>query len=293
MAIASMTGFARAEGQFENYSWTWEAKSVNHRGLDIRCRLPNGYDHLDPIVRKGLERRVKRGSFQVALQLKRQAGLGGWRINSDVVEQILSASGQLRDRNDVAAPRMDGLLALPGVLEQAEPDEAAATAREAAMRDTLETALDALIEARRDEGARLGSIVATHLDTIERLSVEAEGAAAAQPEAIRERVSAQLAELLAAAPPLPEERLAQEIAVLANKADVREELDRLKAHGAAARELLDKPEPIGRRLDFLCQEFAREANTLCAKSVDMALTQTGLALKSSIDQLREQVQNIE
>jgi uncharacterized protein (TIGR00255 family) len=217
------------------------------------------------------------------------------RLNPAIVEQLEDIVETLSARVKVETPRLDGLLALKGVVEAVEEEEspAAREAREAAMLQDLETAIAALERARRDEGARLAVVLAGHLDGLEGLSQRAGATAALQPEAIRARLTAQVAALLDAAPQLAAERLAQEAALLATRADVREELDRLRAHVSAARDLLAEGDAVGRRLDFLCQELNREANTICSKSADIELTRIGLEIKAAVEQLREQVQNIE
>ena len=290
-----MTGYARQEGGDGLITWTWELKSVNARALDVRCRLPSAYDALEPAVRGIVQKTCARGSLQVSLSVDRGKLPTKIRLNQEILEQVVAQLRELEDTVAGAPPRLDGLLAFPGVVETVEQEETREQldAREAAMEEDLVLALEALGTMRRAEGQRLHAIASGHLDEIERLSEGATEAAGARPEAIRERLRTQVEELLQASPALPEERVAQEAAILITKADVREELDRLNTHVSAARELLAQGGPIGRRLDFLCQELNREANTLCSKSWDVALTRVGLDLKAAIEQLREQVQNIE
>ncbi len=280
-----MTGFARVEGSQDGTSWAWELKSVNSKSLDVRLRLPPGFDHLEPVLRTSLAQRLKRGAISATLSLTRDAGAGGGlRINRAALDQILAL-----------APRLDGLLALRGVLESAGEEETP-EARETLAAVFLagwEAALASLVAMREAEGARLAALLRERLAEMTSLAAAAEASAAAQPDAIRARLRSLVAALLEASPALPEERLAQEAALLVARADIREELDRLAAHLAAAQDLLREGTAIGRRFDFLCQEFNREANTLCSKSADVELTRTGLALKAAIEQLREQVQNIE
>jgi uncharacterized protein (TIGR00255 family) len=289
-----MTGFARAEGTAGSHAWTFEVKSVNGRNLDVRCRLPAGFDALEQKIRTAFAQRLKRGNVSVSLTVTRQAPATRVRVNRDILDQLLALS---RDLEGVGMdrPRIDGLLSIRGVLETAEENESEEQRAEleAAMLASLVEALDRLTDARLGEGARLLGALEEHLAEIEKLTARADASAAMQPDAIRARLRAQVAALLEAAPTLPEERLAQEAALIAAKGDIREELDRLSAHVAAARELLGQGGPIGRQLDFLCQEFNREANTLCSKSSDMELTRIGLALKVAIEHLREQIQNIE
>lgn len=292
-----MTGFARSEGRDDSLHWIWELKSVNGRALDLRCRLPAGMDALEPIARAAVAEKLRRGNVTVSLTLMRGARPPKVRINREVLDQLLAVVEELRGRMQGASPpSLDGLLAVRGVvdvIEEEEEDEAIRQARQERIAATLTEALEALREMRAAEGARLAAVVRGHLDEIDRLRQAAAATAAAQPEALRERLRAQLAELLDASLGLTEERLAQEAALIVAKGDVREELDRLAAHVAAARDLLNENGAIGRKFDFLCQEFNREANTLCSKSTDVELTRIGLALKSAIEQLREQVQNIE
>ena len=288
-------GFARQEDGDGTISWTWEIKSVNGKSLDLRCRLPSGYEALEPVVRGAAPERCARGNLQVGLSVDTSDRPLRMRVNRELLDQLLELAKTLKDAPGAAPPRLDGLLALRGVVEAVEEEDSAEdrAAREAAMAADLALALDALVGMRRAEGARLHGLVDGHLSSMAALVGQAAASAAAQPEALRQRLKERVEELLAASPALPEERLAQEAAVLITKADVREELDRLEAHLAATRELLAEGGPVGRRLDFLCQEFNREANTLCSKAPDVELTRIGLELKGVIDQLREQIQNIE
>ncbi|MEE2692254.1 MAG: YicC/YloC family endoribonuclease [Pseudomonadota bacterium] len=294
MTVSSMTGFARAEGVHEGRRWSWEVKSVNGRGLETRFRLPPGLDHIEPDLRKAAAERLSRGSLNALLSLDKPAAAGLPRVNEAALEEVLKLIEMIGARIETDRPRAEGVLAVRGVMEQddGEENEEARAALGKALVAGFAGTLDRLAQARRDEGAKLKAVLAAQIDEIERLSALARAHAETSPAAIRDRVAAQLKELLAGAA-LPEERLAQEAALLAVKADVREELDRLAAHAEQARTLLASPEPVGRRLDFLTQEFNREANTLCSKAQDMALKRLGLDLKTVIDQLREQVQNVE
>lgn len=296
MALSSMTGFSRAQGQNERCSWIWEVKSVNGRGLDVRSRLPGGFDRFDPPIRERIAARFKRGNLSCALALQWANRGTGIRVNQAVLDELIALLPEIQRRLPHAAPpRPEGLLALRGVVEavEEEADEAAQQATDAEILATLDVALDALQAARNDEGRRLADILAGQFDEIERLRGEVEAVLAGQPEAVRERMITQVKALLGEVPGLPEDRLVQEVALLLVKADPREELDRLKAHIEAGRSLLTEGEAVGRRLDFLCQEFNREANTLCSKAADVEISRRGLALKAIIDQLREQVQNVE
>ena len=290
-----MTGFARRDGGDEAVSWTWEVKSVNGRSLDVRARLPQGYESLDPAVRGAVTAACSRGNVQVNLQMKRGSAPLRLQVNEELLQQALDLMAKLEARTTAAPPRLDGILGLRGVMEAVEEEESAERqeARFAALQADLDAVLKALVVMRAAEGARLLAMARGHLDDIERLSAAARGCAATQPATLRQRLKEQLALLVEESTGVSEDRLAQELAILAGKADVREELDRLAAHVEAARELLDQGGAVGRKLDFLCQEFNREANTLCSKSADVELTRIGLDLKSSIEQLREQIQNIE
>jgi len=291
-----MTGFARVQGAHEAYAWTWEVKSVNGKGLDVRFRLPPGFDALDKEARERAAARFGRGNLFLALNLSHSQALSRYRLNPEVLDQIVAVIPEIRERlPEVSAPSLDGLLSLRGVLEvqDEEQDQDARDALNAALLDSLEEGLAALAANRDAEGARMEPLIAGHIARIGELSAAAAGVAETQPQAIRARLIAATRDLAEAVPALSEERLAQEVAVLAAKADVREELDRLAAHVEAGSELLAAGGAIGRKLDFLCQEFNREANTLCSKASDIELTRIGLDLKSVIDQLREQVQNVE
>lgn len=295
MSLSSMTGFARADGEYAGTRWHWEVRSVNGKGLDLRLRLPQGFEALEQTLRTALAERVSRGNCQATLQLDRAGREPQLRINQEALGAVIAAVRALSEHETLAPPTADGVLALKGVLETTEPpqsDEERA-GLEQALAESFAEAAAARRAARDQEGIKVEAVVSAQIDRIGTLAQDAERAAAAQPDVIRARLKAQLDELMAAQSALPEERIAQEAALLATKQDVREELDRLKAHVAQARELLVSGEPAGRRLDFLTQEFNREANTLCSKAADVELTRIGLELKAVIDQLREQVQNVE
>jgi len=295
MALASMTGFARVEGTFGDYRWHWEIRSVNGRGLDMRLRLPPGFERLEPWLRERAQKRLSRGSLTIALQLQKTQTTGAVRINQQVLETILASCEALTSTGRVEAPRADGILALKGVVEteDEETDEAEREKFDAALIDSFAEALDRLVEMRMREGEQLTSVLGARVNEIETLAAEANANPSRTPEAIGKRLNDQVKQLLEAAPTLDAERLHQEAVLLATKADIREELDRLQAHVDNARELLAGSGAVGRKLEFLSQEFNREANTICSKSNDVALTRIGLELKSVVDQLREQVQNVE
>jgi uncharacterized protein (TIGR00255 family) len=292
--IASMTGFARAEGTTDGVAWAWELRSVNGRSLELRFRLPNGWDSREAGWRDLAGRSLKRGNVSANLTIKRPSET---RLELDplALEQVLKIATDLHRRIPGSPPpSADALLSLPGVLRQAEAsrlEEQEALAAD--VQAGFIEALKGLVEARRAEGARLAAVLNHQLDTIANLCADAAIQAAGQPEAQRARMLENLQTLIRETPNLPEDRLHQEVALLASRSDVREELDRLNSHVAAAHDLLREAVNIGRKLDFLIQEFNREANTLCSKSATSALTATGLKLKAAIEQLREQVQNIE
>ena len=295
MTIKSMTGFARADGAMGNLSWHWEVRSVNGRGLDIRLRVPPGFEALESRIRETLGKRVTRGSLTVNLSVKRAHGQAQIQLNEVALKQVLEALERLQQAASVGPPSADALLGVKGVLELVEPEEGEeeAAARAECMLINLNEALDGMIQARAEEGRRLQAVVLDQLITIERSVTTIARLPARTPEAIRQRLVEQVARLMETGATLDENRLYQEAALLATRADAEEELKRLTAHISAARELLQSREPTGRRLDFLAQEFNREANTLCSKSNDVDTTRAGLELKAVIDQMREQVQNIE
>jgi uncharacterized protein (TIGR00255 family) len=295
MTIKSMTAFARADGAVGPLSWHWEVRSVNGRGLDVRLRLTPGYEGLEPRVREAVAKRIVRGSLTINLNARRAEGGTQIKLNEAALRQVLAALDSLKTAVDVAAPRPEALLGLKGVLEVVEPEESEAEgeARSQAMLASLEAALDDMVRAREAEGRRLRAVVLLQLETIARLVAAIEASPARTPEAIRQRLKEQIGRLLEPGAGLDEGRLYQEAAILATRADVEEELKRLAAHIAGARDLVDSREPAGRRLDFLAQELNREANTLCSKANDPDMTRAGLELKAVIDQMREQVANIE
>ena len=291
-----MTGFARSDGSDDTVSWVWEAKSVNGRGLDIRCRLPSGMDQIDAKARARLTSLFSRGSINLNLQTQRKSGDIEYKVNRGLLKHLIEVAAEFTDNPGVEAARIDGLFAVRGVVEtreQEDEDKEVTEQRFEKMLLGLEDVLQALIAARQEEGMRIGDVLKQQIDEIESLSKAARTCAAAQPDAIRARLTEQVNEIMEAGLQADSDKIIQEAAVLAVKSDIREEIDRLDAHVAAARELLTEGGVIGRRLDFLAQEFNREANTLCSKAPDNELTRIGLDLKTVIDRLREQVQNIE
>jgi len=293
VGIASMTGFARSEGDVLGISWVWEIKSVNGKSLDLRVRLGPGFDSLEPQLRALLTQRFRRGNFSANLGVTRTAP-AAVRVNRETLAQLVGLMNELAGEIEAAPPRIDGLLALRGVVETVEDEgDAVLEERRQAVLASWANALEKLADARAEEGARLATVLRTQLADMTRLVEAAAACAAAQPAAIRERLQTMLVNLADLVPGMPEERVAQEMALLVARSDIREELERLRAHLGQAADLLQQEEAVGRRLDFLCQELNREANTLCSKSADIELTRIGLSLKAAVEQFREQVQNIE
>jgi uncharacterized protein (TIGR00255 family) len=295
MALVSMTGFAEGQGARDGARWRWEAKSVNGRGLDLRLRLPPGFDGIEAAARMLANERFKRGSIQATLTLEGPEGERGLKVDPVALAAAVRIAKEVASETGLPAARVDGLLALKGVIVQDDAvlsDAAARAKRDAMILETLASTFDALARSRKTEGTKLASLLLAQIAEIEKLTTAAAALAACQPQALRDKLTAQLKELLEPGA-VAEDRLAQEVAQLALRADVREELDRLGAHVQEARTLIGSGEAVGRKLDFLAQEFNREANTLCSKSADIQLTRTGLALKAAIDQFREQAQNVE
>lgn len=294
MTIASMTGFARRAGASGPYAWAWEAKSVNGRGLDIRLRTPPGYDALAEEARKRLSSALTRGQCQVFLSLNRAASAPRVRVNHDVLAALVEAVAAAPRREGIGPASLDGLLAVRGVVEIEEADDEATLA--ALQRDLL-AALDGLAQdlaqARRAEGEALARVIEGQLAAMEALVAAATADPGRSVEAIRARIAAQIETIMGARDGFDRDRLHQEAALIATRADIQEELDRLRAHVASARALLAEGGAVGRKLDFLAQEFGREANTLCSKANDVSLSRIGLDLKAVVDQFREQVQNVE
>ena len=293
MSLSGMTGFGRAEGALGAWSWAVEARSVNGRNLEVRFRGPPGFEGLERAAREGAQGRFQRGQLTVGVQAKRAEGAGAVRLNLEQLERYLAAGAPYVAAGQAAPPRLDGLLSLKGVIEAADAveDPEAQTALEAAMAASVAAALDGLAVARAEEGRALSGVLGGLVDHIGTLTAKSSALAQGQPAIIKARFEKRLTELAGEA--ATEERILQEAAAMAVKADVQEELDRLRGHVSAAHDLLAADGAVGRRLDFLTQEFMREANTLCSKSASGALTSVGLDLKATIEQFREQVQNVE
>jgi len=295
MALSSMTGFARGQGITGSYAWSWEIKSVNAKGLDIRFRLPPGWDAVEVAARKRASEQLSRGTVYANLTVERKGVAPTVKVNEAVLNSMLEAIKQVADKVDATAPSLDGILALKGVIEVSEDDESAEDRRaaEKAIIAGFDTLLADLVTMRRAEGSTLGQLLTARLDEIAGLAARAEAAPGRKAEAIKARLAEQVATLLSASQRFDSDRLHQEAILLATKADIREELDRLASHGVQARKMLEDGGPVGRRLDFLAQELNRESNTLTAKANDVELTNIGLELKSTVEQFREQVQNLE
>ena len=295
MAVSSMTGFARAAGSSGAWRWAIEVKSVNAKGLDIRLRMPARFDRVEADARARLGKALMRGTCFATLTAQREGAATAPRIDRTALKSIAAEALAAAEASGLAPPPMDGLLALRGIVEivEAEDDEGVIAAASAGVLHSLDEALAALTDVRQAEGKALAVVLRDRLDAIETLTLAADANPARRPEAVRQRLAESVAALMESGRGFDENRLHQEGILLAAKADIREELDRLKTHVAAARALLDEGGAIGRRLDFLAQEFGREANTLCAKANDVTLTAQGLELRAQIEQFREQAQNIE
>ena len=295
MALSSMTGFARSHGASGPYVFEWELKSVNAKGFDLRMRLPPGWDELEAFAKKRAGEVLSRGTVYANLSVKRTGAASTIRINEEVLASIVKVAGVLAGKIDAVAPSIDGLLAIKGVIEVVEPEssEDEDKAAKAAAGAAFDQALLDLVEMRQREGVTLGQILIQRMDELERLAQRAEAAPGRKPEAIKARLAEQITALLETSDRFDPDRLNQEALLIAAKADIREELDRIASHVSQTREMIGKDGPIGRRLDFLAQEFNREVNTCCSKSNDLELTNTGLAMKNVVEQFREQVQNLE
>ena len=293
-AVTSMTGFARVDGAAAGYSWVWEAKSVNSKGLDLRFRLPHGFDHLEANAKKSATEVFSRGNISINLSIQRPETPPVLDVNRDVLDRMVDLAAEYRGGRETV--NIETLMTLRGVVEvvdEADEDEDVIAARDAALSESVGELLTVLAATRKDEGDRLKTVIKDHLDEIAGLTDGARNLAETQPDRRAVHLKEQLDELLGGETPVPQDRLVQEIAIIVARGDIREELDRLEAHVGAARGSIAEGGAIGRRLDFLCQEFNREANTLCSKSADLELTRIGLALKAAIERLREQVQNVE
>lgn len=295
MSLHSMTGFARSQSVQGAWRLAWEIKSVNAKGLDLRLRTPPGFDALEQEARNRIGRRLTRGACYATLTAQRETAAPEIRVNEAALATLREAIGKLPASENIRPASLDGLLAIKGVveiIERADPDDVMAQVQAAALA-ALDEALNGIVAMRGVEGKALHEVLSQRLDSIARLAEAADATPGRKPDAVRERLEQSVAALLQSSAGLDPVRLHQEAILIAAKADVREELDRLKAHVAAARELVASGKPVGRRLDFLAQELGREANTLCAKSNDPELTRLGMELRVEVEQFREQVQNVE
>jgi uncharacterized protein (TIGR00255 family) len=290
-----MTGFARRQGVAGAYGWVWEIRSVNAKGLDLRLRLPPGWDAIEPALRARAAEVVARGTLHGTLNVEREGVAPVVKVNDEVLKAVIATLNSLAGRIKAEPARLDGILAIKGVIEVTDADEREEdrAAAQSAVTTGFQAALDELAKMRRHEGDALGRILGTRLAEISALVARAEAAPGRRPEAIKARLAEQIAALVETSERFDPDRLHQEAILIASKADVREELDRLTAHVAQAAKMIADGGAVGRKLDFLSQELNRETNTLCAKASDMELTNIGLELKSSVEQFREQVQNLE
>jgi uncharacterized protein (TIGR00255 family) len=295
MALSSMTGFARGHGVTGAYAWSWELKSVNAKGLDVRLRLPPGWDAVEGPARARAAEKLSRGTVYGNLTVERKGVVPTVKVNEPVLAAVLATLQRLSGKVEAAPPSLDGILSLKGVIEVTEEDEREEDRRaaEVAIIAGFDKALADLLAMRGEEGATLGRLLSERLTEIAVLAARVEKAPGRKPEAIKARLKEQVATLLSASERFDSDRLHQEAILIASKADIREELDRLASHVAQAQKLLASGSAVGRKLDFLAQELNRESNTLTAKANDTELTNIGLELKSTVEQFREQVQNLE
>lgn len=295
MTLASMTGFTRRGGEVGPFRWNWEIKSVNNKGLDVRTKIPGFLDGFDIEIKKKISASLGRGSVFLNLQVDHSTESESFAVNESRLENLIEIAARYSDKPGVAPARVDGLLMVKGIVElvSEEPTEDELNELKSALMNDLNGLISDLITARKSEGERMQTFMVQQLLEMRNLLKAAKVAVGNRDIAMRERFTAQVKKLEQTDKPVSDERLAQEIAVMAVKADIQEEFDRLESHVDEAATLLGSNKPVGRRLDFLCQEFNREANTLCSKSGDVKLTKIGVDIKVLIDQFREQVQNIE
>lgn len=295
MALQSMTGFSRREGTVGRYRWVWELRSVNGKGLDVRLRLPPGLEHLEAAAKTLAAEKLARGNIQAGLSVSVSENKLEAVLNREALAALLSLRSELKDIVDQSPLTLDQLFAIRGIVDfrEAEDDDAAKEDRDRAISAGFADALAGLVSMRETEGEALNRVLSAQIDQIEALGAIVENDPLRRPDEIAKRLAAQVAALMEASNTLDRDRLHQEAALIATKVDTREEIDRLKAHVRAARELLTKGGPVGRKLDFMAQEFNRESNTICSKSNSAQVTAAGIELKVVIDQFREQVQNLE
>lgn len=295
MTLQSMTGFARTQGQFEETSWVWELRSVNGKGLDLRLRIPSGFEALEVKSRKLLTTYFTRGNVQISLSVTQSSSASLPYINQEAVSTLLEAAKELQQRVGGDLPSAAELMAMRGVVELQEKqlnDEEKDTLHLAIL-ESLKEAAEALLSMRQGEGRAIAEVLRQQVEKIEQLHRQIEANDARSPEAIKQQLQTQIDKIIENNAEFDDQRLYQEVAILAAKADLQEELDRLVVHVKAAQDLLRSDGPVGRRLDFLAQEFNRECNTICSKSNSAEVTSIGLDMKLIIDQFREQLQNME
>ncbi len=295
MTLSSMTGFGRSNNHYEDYSWIWELKSVNGKGLDVRARIPQGFDTLDKYVKSVAKKVLFRGNLNILLQIKKDGIKTVINVNDEVLDKLITIAKNAAIKHNLPIPSIDNLLTIREVIEVSNDDaeEDIEKGRDKAVKLSFDEAIKSLISSRKEEGAATYNMLSFILDDIDRLLSEAEAIAVKQPELLKEKYEKKLGSLFDNKQDVDPDRLAQEIVLLALKSDIKEETDRLNAHIVSARKLLVSDGPVGRKLEFLTQEFSREINTLCSKSSDIRLTNVGLALKVAIDQFREQILNVE
>ena len=295
MTLSSMTGFGRSNNHYEDYSWVWELKSVNGKGLDVRARIPQGFDTLDKYVKSVAKKVLFRGNLNILLQIKKDGIKTVINVNEEVLDKLITIAKNAAIKHNLPIPSIDNLLTIREVIEVSNDDaeEDIEKGRDKAVKLSFDEAIKSLISSRKEEGAATYNMLSFILDDIDRLLSEAEAIAVKQPELLKEKYEKKLGSLFGNKQDVDPDRLAQEIVLLALKSDIKEETDRLNAHIVSARKLLVSDGPVGRKLEFLTQEFSREINTLCSKSSDIRLTNVGLALKVAIDQFREQILNVE
>ncbi len=293
--IRSMTGFARSEGAFGEFSWNWEIRTVNGRGLDVRLRMPQGNEALEQLGRKLISGQLSRGNVTANLFVSREGNPVQIRLNEEVLKEVTDIISRTKNLVEATPPSLDGILGIKGVLEAVEPEEDADEfeERKGKILESLDIAIKNLITARQDEGKKLAQVIEAQISGIKKIVSEIESLPERSPEAIREKLIEQISRLLESSENLDEQRLHQEAMILATKSDIAEELDRLNAHIESGYQLLQDKAPVGRKLEFLVQELNREANTICSKANHIKTTQLGLEMKAIIDQIKEQVQNIE
>ncbi|MEK9684605.1 MAG: YicC/YloC family endoribonuclease [Rhodospirillaceae bacterium] len=295
MTLSSMTGFSSVSDDYGGYSWSWELRSVNSRTIDIRIKLPNFLEGLDQGIRRLLVERFARGSITVQLILRSPARDFKWAVDEKAVGELFHQVISICEKYDVEHPKIESLLRLPGIIEkvEAELSEREISDLTVALKNSFVLGVTALTENRAEEGNRLKVLIENFIHEIDIFLSKLKVILDSQTDMISQNFFERFNKILKAGDIISEDRLAQEVAILVTKSDIREETDRIDSHIQAVREMIADEGPCGRKLDFLCQELNREANTICSKANALNITEIGLGLKSAIDSLREQVQNIE